>query len=81
MLHPGPFTPSGTDVLETEWAPGSVCTGAENVALGGIRSPDCPTCSGSPSNRGLGCMEHRCALTAVRVLALSVVAVSFGCTK
>jgi len=29
-------------VQETEWVPGVVCMGAENLALTGIRSPDCP---------------------------------------
>jgi len=43
--RPGRLTP-GKDpvpiVLEAGWAPGSVWTGAENLALNGIRSPDRP---------------------------------------
>jgi hypothetical protein len=43
--HPGRFTP-GNDpvpiVQEAGWAPGPVWTGAENVALTGILSPDRP---------------------------------------
>jgi len=44
------FTP-GKDpvptVWEAGWAPGPVWTGAENLALNGIRSPDRPACSES----------------------------------
>ena len=29
-------------VQETGWAPGVICMGAENLALTGIRFPDCP---------------------------------------
>ena len=42
--RPGRFPP-GKDpvpiVQEAGWAPGPVWTGAENLALTGIRSPDC----------------------------------------
>ena len=48
--HPVRFTP-GKDsvpiVQNSGWAPGSVGTGAENVASTGIRSLDCPACSES----------------------------------
>jgi hypothetical protein len=47
---PGRFTP-GNDpvpiVQEAGWAPGSVWTGAENLAPTGIRSPDRPARSES----------------------------------
>ena len=47
---PGRFTP-GKDpvpiVQKTAWAPGTFCTGAENPAPTGIRSPDRPACSES----------------------------------
>jgi hypothetical protein len=43
--HPDRFTP-GKDpvpiVQEAGWAPGPVCSGAENLAPTGIRSPDLP---------------------------------------
>jgi len=45
MPRPSYFTP-GKDpvpiVLEAGWAPGPACTGAENLAPTGIRSPDHP---------------------------------------
>ena len=48
--RPGRFTP-GEDpvpiVQEAGWAPGPVCTGAENLVPPGIRSPDCPARSES----------------------------------
>jgi hypothetical protein len=49
--RPGRFT-SGKDPVpiaqEPAWAPGPVCTGAENLAPTGIRSPDRPARSESP---------------------------------
>jgi hypothetical protein len=44
MARPGRFTP-GNDPM---WAPGSVWTGAENIASTGIRSPELPARSESP---------------------------------
>ena len=48
--RPGRFT-LGKDpvhiVKEAGWAPGPVCTDAENLASTGIRSPDRPACSES----------------------------------
>jgi len=44
------FTPEKDAVLivqEVEWTPGPVWTGAENLALTGIQSPDRPACSQS----------------------------------
>jgi len=44
--RPGRFTPVEDPVpivQEAGWAPGPVCTGAENLVPTGIRSPDCPT--------------------------------------
>ena len=32
-------------VQEAGWAPGPVWMGEENLALTGVRSPDCPACS------------------------------------
>jgi hypothetical protein len=50
MPRPGRSTP-GKDpvpiVYEAGWAPGLVCTGAENLASTGIRSPDLPARSES----------------------------------
>jgi hypothetical protein len=40
-IYPVPF------VREVGWAPGPVCTGAENLAATGIRSPDRSACSES----------------------------------
>jgi hypothetical protein len=43
--RPGRFTPGNNTVLivqEAGWAPGPVWTGAENLTLTGIRSPDRP---------------------------------------
>ena len=48
--RPGYFTPGENPVpivQETGWAPGPVCTGAENLALTGIRSPNRPARSES----------------------------------
>jgi len=46
MPHPGHFTPPRKDPVpilqEAGWAPGTVWTGAENLAPTGIRSPDRP---------------------------------------
>jgi hypothetical protein len=43
---PRPLSTPGKDpvsiVQEAGWAPGLVWTGAENLALTGIQSPDCP---------------------------------------
>ena len=47
---PALFTPEKDQVpivQEAGWAPGSVWTGAENLAPTGIRSPDRPACSQS----------------------------------
>jgi len=44
------FTPEKDPVpivQEAGWAPGPVCTGAENLALAGIRSPDRSACNQS----------------------------------
>ena len=45
-VTPRPLFTPGKDpvpiVQEAEWAPEPVWTGAENLALTGIRSPDCP---------------------------------------
>jgi hypothetical protein len=38
----------GAHCVETGWQPGPVWTGAENLALTGIRSPDRPARSESP---------------------------------
>ena len=47
----GPFFTAGKDrvpiVQEAVWVPGSIWTGAENLAPTGIRSPDPPACSQS----------------------------------
>ena len=44
--RPGRITPRETDTIpivqKAGWAPGSVRTGAENLAPTGIRYPDCP---------------------------------------
>ena len=48
--RPGRFSPGKDPVptaQETEWAPGPVWTGAENLAPTGIRSPDRPARSES----------------------------------
>ena len=48
--RPGRFTPVEDPVpivQEAGWAPGPVCTGAENLVPTGIRSPDCPAHSES----------------------------------
>jgi hypothetical protein len=37
-------------VQDAGWAPGSVWTGAENLADTGIRSPESPACSDSVPN-------------------------------
>ena len=50
-VTPWPLFTPGKDpvpiVQESEWAPGSVWTGAENLAPTGIRSPDRPARSQS----------------------------------
>ena len=45
--RPGRSLPPGNIVQEAGWAPGPVWTGAENLALTGIRSPDLPARSQS----------------------------------
>ena len=49
---PWPLDPRERDLVTivyvAEWAPGSVWTGAENLAPTGIRSPDCPARRESP---------------------------------
>ena len=51
MPRPGRFIPANDPlpiVQETEWSPGLVWRGAENLALTGIRSPDHLARSESP---------------------------------
>jgi hypothetical protein len=50
-ITPQPLSTPGKEpvpiVQEVGWAPGPVCTGAENLAPTGIRSPNCPARSQS----------------------------------
>ena len=64
--RPGRFTPgkeTRQTLWEAGWAPGLVCTDAENLALTGTRSPDLAIPSESPyrlSNRDPHYVEVRC---------------------
>jgi hypothetical protein len=64
-VTPWPLSNSGKDLVpivqETGWAPGPVWTGAENLALTGIRSPDRP--ASSQSLYRLGYPEHEISHT------------------
>ena len=58
--HPSAALYPGKDLVpnvqEAGWAPGPVCTVAENLALTGIRYPDCP--AGSQSLYRLSYQAH-----------------------